>query len=195
MDHCLKCQSEIDDGGCPKCGDDLQAKAAPAATEQGNVEQRFCLRLAYCPRCKNEINDRICPHCGYDLQVEIARRGKFKLQFGLPFLFFLMGLTAVACTISKAIESWQPAPLIFVNGLLFWRTRRDIYACLPGLVLGFAVGLLITHATPEYAVVFSLMFATACAGLNAQLRGYRASGTAAFIASAWYMLIMTLPLR
>ncbi len=111
MAHCPKCQNEIDDDVCPNCGGDLQPKTAAAATERGNVEQRFRLRLAYCPRCENEINDRICPHCGYDLQVEIARRGKFRLQFSLRFLLFLMGLTAVACAISKVVGSWFPAPL------------------------------------------------------------------------------------
>ena len=96
--------------------------------------------MAYCPKCQSETDDRICPHCGHDVaSTETAPEGKVKFQFGLRFLFFLMTLTAIACAISKAMGIGCPAPLIVVAALLFWRTRRAKYACLPGLIVGFAV--------------------------------------------------------
>ncbi len=153
--------------------------------------------MDHCPKCQSEINDGICPNCGHDVSsTETAPEEKAKFQFGLRFLFFLITMTAVVCGISKALDNWFAAPLIVVNGLLFWRTRRSKYACLPGFALGLAFGWLITlYGMPGYENAVRLGFATIGAGTNAQLKGYRKSGYVALVAAYLYMVIMHRLLR
>jgi hypothetical protein len=142
------------------------------------------------------MDDRTCPHCGHDVALtETAPQRKNEFQFGLRFLFFLVGVTALACAVSKAVDSWLPAPLILVAALLFWRTRRDKFACLPGFVVGAAFLWLLMPSSPDplYPVMDSMICGTLLAGVNAMLRGgYRLSGLVATIATMVYVLIIFL---
>ncbi len=135
--------------------------------------------MTFCPKCQSEIDDGVCPKCGEDAKEAApatSGQGKFRFQFGLPFLFYLVGLTAVTCAISKAAGRWHPAPMIVMSGLLFWRTRRIWHACLPGMAIGFAIPWLFASAS-EPMVCFN--WSTLLGGLNAVAQGeYRMSGLA-----------------
>jgi hypothetical protein len=150
--------------------------------------------MANCPKCQSETDDRTCPHCGHDVaSTETAPQGKFRFQFGLRFLFFLMTLTAVVCAISKALDNWRPAPLMVVAALLFWRSRRAKYAFFPGFAVGLAYGLFVISRkslpADKYAMALFLC-GTLLAGVNAMFQGeYRRSGLVAMVAAVAYCLI------
>jgi hypothetical protein len=138
-----------------------------------------------------DLNDGTCSRCGYDFRTEVARQSNVRLQFGLRFLFFLMCLTTFTCTVSKAVGSWLPAPLLVVNGLLFWRTRRAKYACLPGFALGFAIGwVLMELCGGKDLVLVACLLATVVAGFDAERKGYY-SGWVAVVAAMMYHMILS----
>jgi hypothetical protein len=153
--------------------------------------------MTCCPKCQNEIDDGTCPHCGHDVaSMATTLEGKFKFQFDLQFLFFLTTLTAVACAISKVVESWLPAPLIVVAALLFWRMRHAKRRCLIGMGLGFVSGMLLfafvipnpPNAPNAAGWVFIMATLVAIgAGLSAMGRkDYHRSGAVAIGAVAIY---------
>ncbi len=117
-------------------------------------------------------------------QKETARAGKF--QFGLPFLFFLITMTAVVLGVSRT-DCWPLAPLIVVIGALFWRTRRAKFAFIPGFGIGVAVGIMIAvfcfskiGLAPALvlAVYFGAYFGGLGASLNIVIQGeYKESGS------------------
>jgi hypothetical protein len=53
--------------------------------------------MANCPKCQSEMDDRTCPHCGHAVasmettRAAVDQGDRFKFQFGLRFLFFLIG--------------------------------------------------------------------------------------------------------
>ena len=155
--------------------------------------------MAYCPKCQSEVNDRTCPHCGHDvLSTETAPEGKFRFQFDLRFLFFLMTLTAVVCAISKAVGSWWPAPLIAVAALMFWRMRqRAKRRCLIGMGIGVLCGMLL-FAYPnlnlhkaDSVVFFGALFAAIGAGASAIGRkDYHKNGVVAMGFVAIYLVAL-----
>ncbi len=125
-------------------------------------------------------------------QRETTQGGKF--QFDLRFLFFLMGLTAVVCGISKWSGNWRFAPLIIVNGLLYWQMRPTKDAG-SDLVLCFVLGMIIVLSQAPFTVILTegavyivLTIATLLASINATLRGCRRSGVTAFLGVLAYCL-------
>jgi len=154
--------------------------------------------MANCPKCQSEMDDRTCPPCRGDVaSTETAPEGKFKFQFDLQFLFFLMTLTAVVCAISKIVGNWAPAPLIAVAALMLWRMRqRAKRRCLTGMGIGFVSGMLLfafvipnpPNAPNAAGWVFIMATLVAIgAGLSAMGRkDYHRSGAVAIGAVAIY---------
>ena len=79
----------------------------------------------------------------------------FKLQYDIRFLFFLMGLTACVCSICFLLgrNNWAVAPSLFIDGLVFWISRRKLYLVLPGFVVGFVFGLVLNLASKPADVI------------------------------------------
>jgi hypothetical protein len=157
--------------------------------------------MANCPKCQSEMDDRTCPPCRGDVaSTETAPEGKFKFQFDLQFLFFLMTLTAVVCAISKIVGNWAPAPLIAVAALMLWRMRqRAKRRCLTGMGIGFVSGMLLfAHPIPHHnppkvdVVVFiGALFAAIGAGASAMGRkDHHVSGVVAMGFVAIYLVAL-----
>jgi membrane associated rhomboid family serine protease len=99
--------------------------------------------------------------------------------------------------VSGAIHTWIAAPLIAIFGLLFWRTRRQNYACLPGLAIGFVLGVLLVDVDleafgPAAGIVYEgALGGTIGAGINVILKeDHRVSGLAAIVAAVVYCLLL-----
>ncbi len=75
MANCPQCQSEIDDGVCPKCGDDLQPKAA----REGKPRFQFGLRFLFFLMCLTAFA------CAISKIVEIWKPAPLIIVAGLLF--------------------------------------------------------------------------------------------------------------
>jgi hypothetical protein len=149
------------------------------------------LAWAYCPNCKSAIGqlDAKCPNCGYDFPPPPPPPDPDAItyQFDLRFLFYLMALTAIVCSVCRMLgqDAWLLAGPMFLTGLLIWRTRREPYAAIPGLLIAFLIGALFSSSVDALGtIVGGLMLATMIGcPLNAWLKGFPRSGCLAFLLS------------
>jgi hypothetical protein len=118
----------------------------------------------------------------------------FKVQCDIRFAFFLLGLAACACSICFLLgrNNWALAPSLFIDGLVFWTTRGRRYSVLPGLIIGFIVGIVLNLAvTPADIMATGLWCATFGVLINAICIGYWRTGLFALIgviASSYVMV-------
>jgi hypothetical protein len=79
------------------------------------------LAWAYCPNCKSAIGqlDAKCRNCGYDFPAP-PDPDAITYQFDLRFLFYLMGLTVIVCSVCRALghNDRALAGPMFISGLL-----------------------------------------------------------------------------
>ncbi len=141
---------------------------------------------AFCPKCKGVMGqlDAACPHCGYMVppdplppNYDVQSR-----QFGIRFLFYLMGLTAFACSTCSCLHCWEFAPALFFTGVLIWHARKVRYAVLPGLAIGFMVGIALNLAVdPKDKIATGVWIATIGCPINAICKGFQKSGLIALL--------------
>jgi hypothetical protein len=100
-----------------------------------------------------------------------------------------------ACLIALILGDWFIAPQLAMFALLLWQTRRDIYAALPGFVIGYLIGVTLSSGIGAAAAIdCGLYGGTIIAPINAVCRGFwRAGvamllGTGAVIVAAQFIL-------
>jgi hypothetical protein len=143
---------------------------------------------AFCPKCKGVMGqlEAVCPHCGYNFPPDPPPPDYDVLsrQFGIRFLFYLMGLTSFVGSTCSCLgrHSWILAPALFITGLLVWHARKFPYAVLPGLAIGFAIGLALNLAVdPKDKIATGVWIATIGCPLNAMFNGFPKSGFLALL--------------
>ena len=153
--------------------------------------------MAYCPMCNGQMGqmDLACARCGYTFPPSTPAHAtaSTRARFGIRFLFFLMVLTATTFSICSCLADhrWVLAPAILVTGILIWHARKVAYAVLPGLVLGFAIGIVLSGAAnPIDKLGTGLWAATLGCPINAICKGFVRSGLVALIASIVSTLVM-----
>jgi hypothetical protein len=136
--------------------------------------------MAFCPVCKGTMAplEAVCPHCGYNFPPEptLPNSDTISSQFDIRLLFYLMGLTAFVCTVCRLLDhdSWLLVIPMYLCGFLIWRTRKVRYAALPGLTIGFVVGVALTLSRDPIVRIWGGIWIGTTIGcpINAWLKGF-----------------------
>ncbi len=142
----------------------------------------------------------VCPHCGYTFPpiLHPPNYDVLSRQFGIRFLFYLMGLTAFVGSTCSCLgkHSWILAPALFITGLLVWHARKVRYAVLPGLAIGFMVGLALNLAIdPKDKIATGVWIATIGCPINAMFKGFPTSGLIALLGGIASMIAIAFLMR
>jgi hypothetical protein len=90
------------------------------------------------------------------------------------------------------LDAFLLAPLMAIFAALWWHTRRDIYAVLPGFGVGFFIGVVFSSGVGLAATIYCGLFLSSIgASLNALCRGFWRFGIAALIGILAYLAIVS----
>jgi hypothetical protein len=110
-------------------------------------------------------------------RTEPVARPVFTVSFFAAFALFV-------CMVCFCLGEWLLAPQLAICGVLFWHTRHDPNATLPGFIIGFVIGVITSAGTA--AIGCGFFAGTVGVPMNAICRGFWRSGATALVAMVAY---------
>jgi hypothetical protein len=100
----------------------------------------------------------------------------------------VVGCIIYSAAVCFCVQDWFLALPLAISSILFWSVRRDIYAAMPGFLIGFLLGVITSAGIGPLAALDCGMFAGAIGvPVNVMCRGHWRSALAALAGILTYI--------
>jgi hypothetical protein len=114
-----------------------------------------------------------------DSVINVAKR---------PGLGSVACVAVAICAVTAVLGDWFLAPQLAMFASLHWHTTRDLYATLPGFIIGYLLGVTFSSGIgPAAALDCGLVGGTFVAPINAICRGFWRAGVALLLGIVAYI--------